>query len=67
MDPRKRPEQEHIHSEKIDGNIQDSHQKPASVIINMRVEDQEKEWNGIISELYKWSRNQCRSGSQKIY
>lgn len=57
MLPRERPKQEHKHCEAIDGKIKDPQKKPTLVISDIGVENQEEEWNGIVSELYQWSRN----------
>lgn len=66
MGPRKRSKQEHEHCEAINSSIQQPHHNPTSVIINMGMENQEEEWNGIVSEFYQWSRNKGSSSRQKV-
>lgn len=58
--------QKHINCEDVDNNIKHPHEDPASVIVDMGMENQEKEWYGIVSELYQGSRNKNRSTSQEI-
>lgn len=49
--PRERSKQEHIHCEAVDAKIQKSHDKPTLGIGDIRVQNQEEEWNRIVSEL----------------
>lgn len=51
MVPTKWLVQKHSHCEDVDNSIEDSHEDPTSVAVDIRMKNQEKERDGVVSEL----------------
>lgn len=62
MIPMERPKQENRHCEYIYKYIQDPHNQPTEIIADPRMKKHEIKWNGKISELDKWCRDEHHCG-----
>lgn len=66
MVPVKRAVQKHDDSKDVESQIQRAHEKPALDIVIVRMQGQQKEWDGIVPELNQRSGNQNQSSGQEI-